>query len=75
MSAGKTLMWLISGEKKSYKSKDLMKYSNYSFRIAAINHRGIGPFSQPVLATTEEDGEQTQFLRFTESVKTGALGS
>ena len=50
-------MRLVSGDIVFVEYKHLKKYTNYSFRIAGVNHRGIGLQSLPVFVSTEEDGE------------------
>ena len=34
----------------------LVAYSNYSIRVAAVNDQGTGPFSNPVVQVSGEDG-------------------
>ncbi len=48
----------INGMYSNYYTFDnLLPYTDYRFRIAAVNANGTGPFSEFTLATTEEDSK------------------
>ncbi|KAK3736615.1 hypothetical protein QZH41_018292 [Actinostola sp. cb2023] len=40
---------------QNYLVTDLKKFTNYTFRVAAVNERGIGLDSRPVIISTDED--------------------
>lgn len=48
---------VIDGEKLSYNITGLERFTNYRFRMAGINRRGVGVDSQPIIARTDEDSE------------------
>lgn len=36
---------------------DLLTYTNYTLQITAFTSKGEGPHTQPIIVTTDEDGE------------------
>ena len=48
---------VIGGEKLSYNITGLERFTNYRFRMAGINRRGVGVDSEPILARTDEDSK------------------
>lgn len=48
---------VIDGEKLSYNITGLERFTNYRFRMAGINRRGVGVDSEPIIARTDEDSE------------------
>ncbi|CAG0923105.1 unnamed protein product, partial [Notodromas monacha] len=48
---------------------DLMKFSNYSFRVLAFNKEGDGPLGAPHFCMTAEDGSDSCSVSSTESWK------
>ena len=40
----------------THKISGVVAYSNYSIRVAAVNDQGAGPFSNPVVQVSGEDG-------------------
>ena len=48
---------VIDGEKLSYNITGLERFTNYLFRMAGINHRGVGVDSEPIIARTDEDSK------------------
>ena len=48
---------VIDGEKLSYNITGLERFTNYRFRMAGINHRGVGVDSEPIIARTDEDSK------------------
>ena len=48
---------VIDGEKRLYNITGLERFTNYRFRMAGINRRGVGVDSDPIIATTDEDSK------------------
>ena len=48
---------VIDGEKLSYNITGLERFTNYRFRMAGINRRGVGVDSEPITARTDEDSK------------------
>ena len=48
---------IIDGEKLSYNITGLERFTNYQFRMAGINRRGVGVDSDPITARTDEDSK------------------
>ena len=44
-------------ENKQYNLTGLTPFTNYSVQVAAVNERGTGPYSTPLIVETLQDGE------------------
>lgn len=40
----------------------LMKYTNYTIKVAGFSNYGLGPFSYPVVCTTLQDGNYLHYI-------------
>lgn len=54
---GRKWIQLVRGDTVGTEHRQLKKFTNYSFRIAGINDRGIGLYSLSVPASTQQDGK------------------
>lgn len=39
--------------------QNLLKYANYTIKVAGYSSYGVGPFSYPIVCTTLQDGNNT----------------
>ena len=56
-NADDTFSVTVGAGNRSYVIEHLKKFTTYSVAIAGYNKQGVGPFSQHVYISTDEDGK------------------
>lgn len=59
-SQGHGLIHVIADRlEREFTIEDLEEWTEYEVRVQAVNHMGVGPWSQPVRGRTRESGESS----------------
>ena len=56
LSLGKSWRTVVDGKQFQVHIDGLQPFTNYSFRVAGVNHRGVGIDTLPIYVRTDESG-------------------